>query len=99
MNFRNSKHHLTFRIGHLSLIPLLFFLLPTPIFAQSTPANTVTVSPSIVHLDLQTDSPETTLYYKNNGDETISLSFNASDVTELEDGYKLSFLEPKNAQN
>lgn len=60
---------------------------------------TLSVSPSIVYLDLSTDLPQTTLTYTNHSQESIQLSFSASDVVELEDGYQLSFLNPKSAQN
>lgn len=84
------------------LVCLLFLLInlftPSPAFAQA-PANTLTVSPSIIRLDLATDQPETVLSYKNSSKKTIELTLSASDVAELEYGYKPSFLDEKNAQN
>jgi hypothetical protein len=79
------------------LFLILFLLLPQPVFAQT--ANSLTVAPSIIRLDLATDKPEALLEYKNTTNKTIELSLSASDFAELEHGYKPSFLDEKTAQN
>ena len=78
------------------LLLLLSFFFPPPVFAESP---TLTVSPSIIRLDLATDKPEAILSYNNASDHTIELAFSASDFTELEHGYKPNFLTQKDAQN
>ncbi len=83
----------------LVLASCLFAYLFIGLFPAHAANDAVEVSPSILRLDLATDEPGATLYYKNTGSETVSLTFNASDVTELEEGYKLSFLEQKDAKN
>lgn len=80
-------------------IGLLVLSLPNGFSQAYAQTNAVSVSPSLLHLDLQTDEPQATLYYKNTSKETVELTLSASDVTELEDGYKLSFLEQKDAKN
>lgn len=74
---------------------LTFFFVIPKVFA----AQTISVSPSVVRLDLSVDKPEAQIFYTNNSNETIELSFEAQDFTSLEDGYKLSFLNPKEANN
>ncbi len=59
--------------------------------------NSVSVTPSIRQLDLKEDQPEYTISYKNNTAETVELNFNPTDFSELEDGWKIKFLEPKDA--
>jgi hypothetical protein len=84
------------KILSVGLFVYLFMCLCSQAHAQN---NAVSVSPSILHLDLQSDQSEAKLYYKNTGKETVELTLSASDFTELEDGYKLSFLEGKDAKN
>lgn len=72
------------------------FLLAPVCFAQE---QTLSVTPSIVRLDLSTDQPQAEIFYTNNSRNVVELSFEAQDFTQLEDGYKLSFLDQKNAQN
>lgn len=74
---------------------LAFFVLLTAVFPKTAAAvaPAMTVSPSIVRIDLAEDKPEATLRYVNDSDRTVELSFAAKDITYLEDGYKLSFLE------
>ncbi len=82
------------------LLPLIFlFFTPLPAFAQSPSPNTLSVSPSYLKIDLQQDEPKASLTYTNNSANTIELNFSASDFTDLEDGYKLAFLETKNVNN
>lgn len=59
----------------------------------------ITVTPSIVHLDLSTDAPQYTLTYLNNTKSEIDLSLSVADFTELEEGYKINFLDQKDASN
>ncbi len=81
-------------ISILFIFCLLFWI--SPAFAQQ---QTISVTPSIIHLDLATDQPQTKLFYKNTSSQTLELTFSAQDVTALENGYKLSFLDDKNFQN
>ncbi len=69
-------------------------------FAQQTPPpEGITVIPSIMQIDLKTDPAEYDIKYINNTPVDITLLLSAQDFTELEDGYKLSFLEGKDAAN
>lgn len=75
------------------------FIYSSSAFAQSPAPGAISVSPSIIHLDLATDAPEADLTYTNNTAATVEFQLSASDFTELEDGYKISFLQGKDAQN
>ncbi len=90
-------------INHKSLIFILaslFIILASAPMAQAqTPQKGITVSPSVAHIDLSTDSSEYELTYTNNTNAEINLLLNVQDFTELEDGYKISFLEGKDATN
>ncbi len=79
------------------LIPLLLSHFALPAFAQ-TPAS-ITVTPSIMRLDLSTDPPDYEIIYKNNQSFPIDLNFSAQDFSELEDAGRINFLEPKDAAN
>ncbi len=81
------------------LVFIIVFLLLTsasPLFAQK---NGISVTPSIIHLDLAIDPNEYTLTYENNTNSDISLSLSLSDFNELEESYKINFLEKKEAKN
>jgi hypothetical protein len=85
----------------MQILLLVIFLLlfnPSPILAQ-TPPSGISVSPSIVRTDLETDGEEFILFYKNTTSDPVQLSFKAQDFTELEEGWKVKFLEEKDAQN
>lgn len=77
-----------------SLIGLAFV---PKIFAQAV--NAITVSPSVIQLDLAYDKPQTTIFYTNRTKTSIELHLQAQDIRELEDGYKLSFLDQKDSNN
>ena len=64
-----------------------------------TSAQNITVTPSIISIDLATDQPQAALTYTNETAETIELHLSAADFAPLEDGYKLQFLEEKDARN
>ncbi len=81
------------------LVLFCFLLVVSCWLPHAYAADTLSVSPSLLQLDLATDKPEAQVFYTNHTTHTIELSFSASDVTALEDGYKLSFLDPKTAQN
>lgn len=83
----------------LFLFILLFLLFPAPTFAQKASAPQLLVTPSIVRLDLATDKPQTNITYKNLTDSPLELSFSAQDFTDLNEGYQISFLSPKDANN
>lgn len=79
---------------------LLLILIPFVIkcsFAQAQKG--ISVTPSIMHLDLASDPAEYALTYTNNTDSDINLLLSVKDFTELEDSYRLSFLEGKDAAN
>ncbi|MDE2025398.1 MAG: hypothetical protein KGJ07_02815 [Patescibacteria group bacterium] len=82
---------------------VVFFITFSSIFTCTSHAAdqppSLTVIPSLISLDLATDQPQADLLYKNNTDQTIELTLFASDFTQLEDGYKISFLSKKDAQN
>lgn len=82
----------------LTLVSLFAFVHPT--FAtQPLPKDSITVNPSLLSLDLSKDKPEGTLTYTNTSNQSVQLSLSASDFAPLEDGYKLSFLNEKDAAN
>lgn len=80
------------------LICLFLFLLNSISVVAAT-APGITVIPSLIELDLATDQPQAQIMYKNNTNQTVQLTLFASDFTQLEDGYKISFLSKKDAQN
>lgn len=75
---------------------LLILLASSPTLAK---AKGISVTPSIIHLDLATDPAEYTLTYENNTDADIALLLSLSDFNELEESYKINFLESKDAKN
>jgi hypothetical protein len=74
-------------------------ILTTGIIKAQTTQKGITVVPSIAHVDLATDPAEYSLNYTNNTSYDITLSLSVQDFTELEDSYKISFLEGKDAAN
>lgn len=81
------------------LFLISFWASVTPVKAQNQYPEGITVIPSIWHLDLATDPPEYDLKYINNTDSNISLEIDVQDFTGLEEGYKISYLEEKDATN
>ena len=81
----------------ITLACLFFFAFAPLTNAQSL--GGITVFPSITHLDLATDPPEYTLTYVNNTNTEINLLLSVADFTELEDSYKINFLDAKDAAN
>jgi len=72
-------------------ITLFLLLLSTPSsFAQK---KGISVTPSIIHL------AEYTLTYENNTNTDITLLLSLSDFNELEESYKINFLEKQDAKN
>lgn len=59
----------------------------------------ITVMPSIIHLDLEQDPPEYQLTYTNTTKTEINLLLSAQDFSELEDSYRVNFLDTKDALN
>jgi len=76
---------------------LLVFITSSYSFAQKPQG--ITVIPSIAHLDLAQDKPEYELTYINNTKSDINLLLSVQDFTELEDSYKIDFLQGKDALN
>lgn len=88
------------RIKAFFLAVLLIILASTnTVQAQTKTPKGITVIPSIVHLDLATDPPQYDLKYINNTNSDINLLLSAEDFTQLEDSYKMNFLEGKDAAN
>ena len=83
------------KVLFLALLTLLFPLGK----ANAQEQSGITVIPSIMHLDLAEDKPEYILTYVNNTDTEINLLLSVQDFTELEESYKISFLEGKEAEN
>lgn len=86
----------------MKIICLFVYLFIFALVAPSAHAQTqkgITVTPSIIHLDLATDASEYTLTYLNTTKTDINLLLSVADFNELEEGYKLNFLEGKDAQN
>jgi hypothetical protein len=81
----------------LLLAALCLMIGVKPVHAQTQTG--ITVTPSIMHVDLATDPPEYELSYFNNTKSDITLAFSAEDFTELEDSYKISFLTGQDAAN
>src|ERR1035437_6642408 len=71
-------------------------------FAPTAHAQTqkgITVSPSIIHIDLASDQPKYELTYTNNTNTNINLVLSVQDFSELEANYQLNFLSQKDAAN
>ena len=84
---------------NLFICLFVYLFIQIPAFAQTLPPNSLTVTPSLLSLDLSKDQPQGMLTYINTTDKTLEVSFSASDFAPLEDGYKLSFLQEKDAAN
>ena len=81
---------------------LALFLLFAFYFLPTTNAQTeegISVTPSIMHLDLSQDPPQYSLTYQNNTRNQITLNFSAKDFSQLEDNYRLNFLNEKESEN
>ena len=77
---------------------LFVFSLKAP-FALAQSQQGITVSPSIVHLDLSKDTPEYQLTYVNTTKTGVNLLLGVSDFSELENSYRVNFLDEKDAKN
>lgn len=76
---------------------LIFLIFPRPGSAQEKPG--ITVTPSIVRLDLSTDAPEAEIYYKNNTKLQVELNFSAQDFSQEEETGRVKFLLEQDAKN
>ncbi len=70
----------------------------TYVSAQTAP-NGVSVSPSIAYIDLAKDPPQYSLTYTNNTNSDITLDLSVKDFSELENGYRIDFLQGQSASN
>lgn len=77
----------------------LIFSVASTQLAYAQAQQGITVTPSILRLDLSQDVPEAELIYKNNTKSQIELSFSAQDFSELEEGGRVKFLQEKDAKN
>ncbi len=103
-NFRSKLPSVSLRAGKtfyflIAFLTFAFLLLNFSSAQAQTPQKGITVSPSIAHLDLATDPAEYELSYVNNTTSEITLLLSVQDFTELEESYKFSFLEGKDAKN
>lgn len=81
------------------IIFFMFWASVAPSSAQTKVPAGITVMPSIMSIDLSTDPPEYSLTYINNTPTNIKLALSVQDFTDLEEGYKIAFLEGKDATN
>lgn len=67
--------------------------------AQHPAPKGITVIPSIMTVDLAKDAPEYDLKYINNTNSDITLVLSVQNFSEIDEGYKINFLEEKDASN
>ena len=67
--------------------------------AQNNYPEGLTVVPSIMRIDLESDPPEYDLKYINNTASDITLELSAQDFSEIDEEYRINFMEPKDAAN
>lgn len=75
----------------------LHFIKTNSVFAQKQPD--ISISPSLVQLDLSKDAPETEISYTNNSDHPISLHVIAKDFSAIDDNARFDFLEGQDAKD
>lgn len=80
-------------------ILLIFFFASFKTALAEISQQYISVTPSIINLDLATESPQTEISYTNHTSQIIELHLSLADFEPLEDGYKLQFLEGKDAAN
>jgi len=90
-----SRYFLVLKV----VVILVLFSLLTFKYVFAAPPNTITVTPSLENLDLQTDKPTYSLTYQNTTSNTIELSLSARDFSAFDEGWKLNFLSQSNANN
>jgi hypothetical protein len=81
----------------LTLLIILSFF--TSSYTKAQEKGGITVIPSIIHLDLEQDPAEYQITYANTTKTEINLLLNVQDFSELEDAYRINFLDRKDAQN
>src|SRR5665213_1621012 len=80
------------------VIVCLLFIWPHNVLGASGPG--ISVSPSIIRLDLRTDNPDVSQSYKNlSTTDPITIDFSSEDFNGISDTGKLNFLTPKDASN
>lgn len=99
INLVFSMKNLVFRVLFFFILTSTFYILYSGFAFSQSQANSISVTPSIAHIDLATDAPEYTLTYKNTTKYPIELSLNVQDFTELEEEYRINFLTGKDASN
>jgi uncharacterized membrane protein len=65
----------------------------------SAQQKAISVTPSILMLDLSLDEPEAEITYRNDTDFPVTLHFSAQDFTELSEGWKVNFIPEQDAKN
>lgn len=81
------------------LFAFLFVLSFKAPLALAQSQQGITVSPSIAHLDLSKDAPEYQLTYVNTTKTEINLLLSVQDFSELENSYRVNFLDENDAKN
>ena len=98
---QNGFSRITFFLILTLFVHSQFFLFPSTVFGQNQTAQPsgISVTPSILRVDLETDPSEIDLIYTNHSQDEILLEFSAVDFSELQDGWQVKFLEPNDAKN
>jgi len=94
-----KKLQRVYKIFTMILLFSFFLAASTHAQTQTPEPKGITVSPSIIHIDLATDPAEYTLTYTNNTGAEINLLLSAQDFSEIEGTYQLNFLNQKDAAN
>ncbi len=89
--FCRSKYVTTQRV--IMVFFCFFSSLGFFIAQETNAAGNVSVTPSIIRLDLAQDSEIVDFIYHNSSDETITLRLSVKNFTSLEDGWKVQFTE------
>ncbi len=66
---------------------------------QASGDGGISVTPSILRIDLHEDSDTAEVIYTNSSKEAVSLHLQVKNFSALEDGWKVSFLPDNNSQN
>lgn len=80
-------------------ITTVIFLVSAHIAQAQSEKSGIEVTPAIIHIDLAEDPPEYIIEYHNLTKSTVTLNIRPQDFSELEDGWKVNFLDEKSSQN
>lgn len=85
---------------HLFLISFVIFIFLFSAnfgFAQTSPG--ISITPSLIQLDLSRDPPQTEISYTNNTNNPVSLHISAKDFSAFDEQGRFNFLEGQDAKN